>query len=232
MTGKTKSAARRAAAVIEAGAAVRNDGLSNVRAGLGLAGVDRQRDTTFAIARPTGITQDQADALYSESWIAARGVDVVPEHLERGWIEIEIENSDEPEIDDALQRSIDRYKAPIVDAVRQARLSGGALVLLGIDDGGDTADPVNFGGITAIRFAVVVDAFEAFATEIETDPLSPFYASPRRYSVSLSDVGDVQQVWHASRVLRFDGVRLNRRQRRTRRYWGDSILNRALDAVR
>ena len=41
MTGKTKSAARRAAAVIEAGAAVRNDGLSNVRAGLGLAGVDR-----------------------------------------------------------------------------------------------------------------------------------------------------------------------------------------------
>lgn len=135
----------------------------------------------------------------------------------------------------------------IAEAMKKCRASGGGAILIGAVDGvGDPAMPLNEAGLKRIDFLTVLDAREIYPTSYYSDPFAPKFGLPRTYRVqpaivSSGSVPDPSATnvatyafrhVHESRVVRFEGVNVNRWQMRETLGWGDSMLERPWKVLR
>lgn len=74
-----------------------------------------------------------------------------------------------------------------------------------------------------------ISGLSAPATVSSDKPLTKALKSPGRSGIAALDA---LPIIHESRVIRFDGILVNRRQRHERLGWGDSVLNRANEVLR
>ena len=210
------------------------DGYSNAAAFLG---ADSPLMSAGTYLR-SGLTSDPAllTTAYREFWIATRIIDTPAEDMTRAWYTL---TGDIPEEDlEDLKRLEARHsvKQELTDALKWARLYGGALALMVIRGEADRLDepldldrlpPDCFQGLLVLDRAMGVTP----SIELETDLDDPDYGLPMYYTVD-AGVGDSAPMKiHHSRVLRFVGRELPRMEMIRENYWGASELEHIWDEL-
>ena len=165
--------------------------------------------------------------MYRESWLAMRIIDMPPEDMTRAWYRF---SAPLPEEDlESLRRLEARHsvRRELTDAIRWARLYGGSLALMVLRGEEDRlAEPLDpelllpgcFRGLLVLDKAQGIEP----STELEEDLDDPDFGLPKYYTVDLEEQGTVRM--HHSRVLRFTGRELPRREAQRENYWGASEL--------
>ncbi len=177
----------------------------------------------------SGFTRDfeQLTALYRESWLAMRIIDTPSEDMTRGWYRFSAPLSGEAL--ESLRRLEARHdvRREITDAVRWARLYGGALALMVLRGEEDRLEePLDMDLLLpdCFRGLLVLDRAQGIepSPELEEDLDDPDFGLPKYYAVDLEGAGKIRM--HHSRVLRFTGRELPRREAEREDYWGASEL--------
>ena len=204
------------------------DGYSNPLAGLGDASA-LLSGGTYERAAP--LTPSLLTALYRESWLAKRIIDMPCEDMTRGWYTLA--GALPPQRAEDLRRLEARHeiRREITSAIRWARLYGGAcalMVITGQEDrldeplDPDTVMPGSFQGLLVRdRVSGVLPS-----SELEEDLNDPDFGYPLFYDLQLeaSASGPAFLRVHHSRVLRFTGRDLPRGEEIGEMFWGASEL--------
>lgn len=206
-----------------------NDGWVNILTGLGMANRDKRMAGTYGTA--TVLDRVTLEEMYRGDSMAAKVVDTLPNDMTRAWIEYQ--QGDDAEVAQAVMQALDDLgvQSAIREGLSWGRLYGGAVAVLGIDDGQDAEMPVNLNGIKALRFLNVLDRHQVNPGSRYQDPTKPKYGQPEFYELYPLHGGQRTLV-HESRIIRFGGVRLPDRLKELNSGWDDSILNRLFNALR
>lgn len=210
------------------------DGYSNAAAFLG--------DDSPLVASGTFIRSDLTSdpdlltAMYRESWLTMRIIDMPSEDMTRAWYRL---SAALPESRlHTLRRLEARHsvKQEITNALRWARLYGGSLALMVIRGEEDRLDrpletdmllPDCFQGLLVLDRAQGIEP----SPELVSDLDDPDFGLPVSYTVNL-DTEDCRSVTlHHSRVLRFVGRELPRTETVRENYWGASEMEHIRDEL-
>ena len=167
--------------------------------------------------------------LYRENWLAKRIIDTPCDDMTRAWYDLE--TAVEQEQLDKFFKAEDHHnvKQEITDAIRWARLYGGAVAIMVIKGQEDMLDqPLDYDMLMpgCFKGLLVVDkAFDITAgDELEDDMDDPDFGEPLYYDVTVDrDSAETVRIHH-SRLLVFKGRRLPKTEEAMERYWGASEL--------
>jgi phage-related protein (TIGR01555 family) len=208
---------------IEPPKAVRADGWINVLTGLGAAGRDKR---LASVAVPETFNQQTLEDLYRADDIAQKMVDRIPKEMFRAGYEIKAKT---PKIQEGIREYMGRLNADesFRQAIKWARLHGGVGVILGVNDGRQAYEPVDWKGIKSIDWMAVLDRWQLQWRTIQTDLTKPGFGLPLTYQIQSVNAESAQanQEIHADRVIRFEGIEIPSRAFITNNYWGDSVLS-------
>lgn len=207
---------------------MRADGWYNVLSSIGRAGLDKTESTTYQ-ADP--VLDDQLlTALYVGDGLAKKIINLPAEDMVREWLEIE--NDPDHRIIDELDRlRADRH---ILQAIKWARLYGGSILLMGVQDGRELSEPraESVRGIDWLK--VYPESRVNISTaDVVKDPRSPFFDEVELFPVQPYG-GGVTRV-HRTRALVFNGERVPRDALSITTqeiYWGVSELQGVWNRLR
>ena len=194
---------------------IKTDGVENVLTGLGRIGRDATTATTFR--GDALLDQATLEGLYSSSGIARRLIDMLPDEALKNGIEC----------DEMLYRELERLNAfkYLADLAKDARLYGGAIMLLLTKDGEeDLSMPLREAGLQSVERLAVFDRFKCLVTssDYDNDPYSETFGDVLTYNLHLKSGGYLKV--HSSRVIRLDGDRLPSNPFERNNYWHASSL--------
>jgi phage-related protein (TIGR01555 family) len=210
----------------------RLDGWASLITGLG---TDRDRRTSLSFTASL-LSYEQLTHMYRGDDMAARIVELLPgEMLRRGFT---VSIKDDKDASEAVQNRLDELNvvARVERALCLARAFGGAGILLGANDGAlDLAQPLDLDAVRSLDWLTVLDCRELQPAAYYTDPAHPRYGEPSVYEITPSVTTDPKaqnRRVHETRILRFDGVVVTRRQIQENNGWGDSVLQRVHEVLR
>jgi phage-related protein (TIGR01555 family) len=210
---------------------LRVDGLVNVLTGMG----SRRDKSQYTTSTPiVFLTQEELENLYSE-WIPKRIVDIVAEQSTRKGFKVLFggEGAAAEEVAGIEQVIEDLYILENLNlASKNARLFGGAVILLYINDGRPADQPVDFRNIRTVESMEVLDRWQ-IAPVINEESLYD-YSKATHYQIISGDLIRQPQLVkiHKDRILRFDGEWLPYRIRQRNYGWGMSTLQSVYDSFR
>ena len=168
-------------------------------------------------------------SLYRESWIAKRIIDMPGEDMTRGWYTLPLEERRLEELRALEARH--GIRREITDAIRWARLYGGAVALMVIDGHeGFLAEPLDPDTVMPGSFCGLLVRDRLGVTpspELEDDLNDPDFGYPMYYDLQAEAGAPGDRAFlrvHHSRVLRFTGRDLPRAEEAAEQYWGASEL--------
>lgn len=211
------------------------DAFQNVLARLGTGTPNLLESTEYSLQR---MTRDfnTLNALYRESWIVRRIVDVIPSDMLKNWLTITsgIDPAAEKKINMELRRTqlIDKVKR----GLQWGRLYGGALgVMLVKHQGTDLSRPLQLDWIMPGDFAglLIFDRWNGVSpsSELIDDISSPDYGYPKYYTITDPSGGGSVKV-HYSRVIRFVGNQLPYWEETAEMQWGASVVESVFDELK
>lgn len=211
------------------------DAFTNMLARLGAGTPNLLEGTEYTTER---MTRDFAtlNALYRESWIVRRIVDVIPADMLKNWITITsgIEPAVEKKISLALRRTqlIDKLKR----GMQWGRLYGGALgIMLVKHQGNDLTTPLRLDYIMPGDFAgmLIFDRWNGVSpsSELVDDVTDSEYSYPKYYTISDPTNGGMVQIHH-SRCIRFPGNLLPYWEELSELQWGASVIEPVMDDLK
>lgn len=112
----------------------------------------------------------------------------------------------------------------MTNAVSLARATGGAVLLLLVDDGESIENELDYNNLKRIYGVKVYDATEVFPRTINMDYSSYDFGSIITYNVIDSRTGK-NFIVHSSRLIVFDGMETVDRVRSQRNGWGGMVLD-------
>jgi len=197
------------------------DGLVNAYTNLGVSGKDSR---VHARVYSQVITEVDANNLYAGDPMARKLVDRIPYEGTRKWIELL--GADTDLVNDY---EIEFRRLDVINNFRKAwvlaRLYGGAMILVNLDDGADLSEPVDYNRIDRVDSLVVFNRHEMKAgLDINSDIESPNFGMPNYYSL-YSQRNNYEEAIHHTRLLRFDGSYLPTKAFVDNSYWHDSVLS-------
>lgn len=210
------------------------DGFQNFSARLGLGQENMLAQSAYVQGQCLSRDQRQLEDMYRTSWLVGRMVNVVAEDMVRGGIDIRAQwGAEDAGKADELLREHRRTGCPgrLSDAVKWARLYGGALAVLLID-GDDLAEPLDVDGIARGSFKglYVLDRWQVTPGTEMIEDIGPMLGYPAYYTINNQGGLSGQRVHH-SRALRFVGVELPYQQRLSENHWGASVVEQAYDRM-
>lgn len=110
-------------------------------------------------------------------------------------------------------------------AWKDARLYGGAGLLLGIDDGKGHDEPVDFDNIKKINWVTPMHRHDMTVQSIYRDPRHPKFKTPKFYYINGTSE-HAQGLVHNTRFIPFHGAYLPDCLFESNNYWHDSVLNK------
>lgn len=172
--------------------------------------------------------------LYRTNWLAKRIIDMPSEDMTRGWYTLP--PCVPPEDAEALARLEARHgiRREMTDAIRWARLYGGACALMVIRGQEESlSQPLDLDALAPGDFQglLVRDRVSGMtpSPEMEEDLDDPDFGCPRFYDFETEELGRLRV--HHSRVLRFTGRDLPRREELMENGWGASELEHILEEL-
>lgn len=167
----------------------------------------------------------ELSTLFYSDDVAAKLVEKRPEEAFRRGYELFGDGSEELE---AKAEALG-VNAKMQEAITWGRLWGGALLIIGAEQG-DPSTPLQEEKVRDVRFLNVIDRRFAVVASYYDDPLSPNYGQPEIYLVN--GMNGTSTRIHESRVIRFDGVPVDMMKRRELYGWTYSVLQRPYDVMR
>ena len=194
----------------------------------GLAGAKDKSSYGLFLERDS-LDSQILSGLYEQDAIAARVVDrVVDDATREGfYLTGEDETVDFSSVQSELE-DLDALNA-VADAWRWARLYGGALLIMVVNDGSKMDKPLNLEKANKLSSLQVIES--QFVTPVGFNPGlgARAFRRPEWYEISGLNVGaddkGPKRV-HRSRVIRFDGVRVAPNRMIEKNGWGPSVLDR------
>lgn len=218
----------------------RKDGWLNLFTGLGT----RADKTKSTMAVPTGfLTDAEKEIIYADDGLGARIVDLLPEDMmKQGWhyvFENEKEGFDNySKIYNHIFKEI-RANYKIAQALKWARLYGGALILLGVYDGESLDQPLNLNKIKNFENLKIIPRNNVMygTMEFQMNPELPHYGQVEYYPVTFYTGRQYQlQRVHYSRVIELKGIEIPSSEASLIpmefRYWGLSVFQRVQDRLK
>ena len=186
---------------------VRKDSMASFVAGFGLGETVSTRLDRSALAE-----------LYRTNWLARNVVDMYAEDCTAKGVQWLCD----PQKAEVLEREFRRFRIwpALTDALRWARLYGGALLCLDFEDMLPDLPAPLFGKLTSVR---VFDRYEAKActhkllTGVDAGKPAYYDVSPAIYAQTFK--------LDASRAIRFEGAKLPADKAKEEELWGDSTLS-------
>jgi hypothetical protein len=203
-------------------------GWTNLFTGIGVRGQDRKVSTTFSAK--CFMTEQELIDLYVDDGFAKRVVNLLPGDMLRTGFDIE------GDPDELVMARLEEMKAmtDISRLLRWSRLFGGALCVMGIDDGAmDMKEPVNTKQIRNIIFLRTYDRYRVSWTtaDLYNDPKNPKYGKVQVYTIHpLSGLQSFRV--HETRCLVADGVDIPEMARSMNNSWGASALQHCYEQIR
>jgi len=208
------------------------DGFMNFAARLGLGQDNLLARGGYRLSGTVTRNRQTLEAMYRDSWVVGRMVDVVAEDMVRGGIDIQAELP--PGDVDRLQRHARRMGVwtRLSEAIKWGRLYGGALAVILIA-GDDISQPLDVSRIGKDKFRglYVLDRYQVNPSAKRVDELGPMLGYPESYEVVTDHKGGVGARIHHTRCIRFTGVDLPWQQRLVEQHWGMSVVERAYDRI-
>jgi len=210
----------------------------NGLSGLGTGGDKGVAGTPNIFRQP--LSYQELTALFRYNALAAKICDRPAKDMTRaGWtIDDDSDDTDPMREEDRRLQIQQRAR----EAVRWARVYGGALIWVVTDDdiapdrtgSQDLSEPIDLSKIRRVRNLVVLDWYEFSAARYETNPASPNFRKPSVWFVYPRSPGGSSPggMVHASRCLYIRGAALPEIEKATRQGRDDSVLERAWDAIR
>ena len=167
--------------------------------------------------------------MYRENWIAKKIIDTPAEDMTRAWYEIS-SATDQDKIDElAKLEAKHNVKQEITNAIRWARLYGGAAAVIVIKGQEEMLDqPLDFDMLMpgCFRGLIIVDRTDGLypSVELEEDMNDPEFGYPLYYTVNLNTGSNEIVKIHHSRLLLFRGRILPVQEEINENYWGASEL--------
>ncbi len=234
------------------------DGWHNILTGMSIAARDKRESDRLGFEH---LSYTTCMAAYQSSWLAAKIVDKPADDMTReGW---DFEVTDKNDLGDELEDYLEDLDAScrIEQALKWQRLFGGALVLIGANDGQeDLSKPINEAALQSIDYLNVFDPSEARIVTYQDNPAAADYGEPLMWMIQPTILGQekpredrspseakamqgnllipAMQYIHASRVYAFPGVIVSRRFLQQtanpgmNRGWGDGVLARCIKLIR
>lgn len=213
---------------------VRADAFVNNLTGLGVSGRDKRLGA--AIAPPDRFSAGALEDLYAADGMFAKIVDMLPEDMIREWIEYEQADDEEGEVESLVMQWLRDLHAQenLEWAMKMARLHGGSVVLLGVNDGREYDEPLDMDNVQSLNYMNVLDRWQIYpTTHVYRDPTRPNYGKPELYRLAPARHSEATgKIVHESRLLRFDGIRMPDRYSLKQWGWGDPIAGRLWNALR
>jgi len=206
------------------------DNWQNVFTGLGTA---RDKTVFGSFVRLQEITENELTALYHQNDTARKVVALKPQEMMRQGFAVNIEDDTDDKASD-LGQSLRDLEAGVKvrDAMIWGRLYGGAAVIIGADDSGEAAEPLNMDRIATVRFLHVVDKRYLMPESYFDDPLNDkHYGEPATYRV-VTRRGASNFVVHRSRLLLFGGAHTSDEERDKLGSWDHSVIVPMYDVLR
>ncbi len=207
------------------------DSLTNLVSGLGVFGKDKAAHGTFVLEV---LQRQELDAMYRGDWAAGKIVDIPAFDMTRAWRSWQADPKQITAIEKEEKRLGLRRK--IKKAITMARLYGGAAIML--DDGAKSPEqllqPLKVTGRGGLKQIMVVSRYKLTPGENQDDPLQPGYDEPKEWQLNGGASRTIVRL-HPSRVVTFTGNDILEPEVAMGpgdRVWGDSVLQRVLDAVR
>jgi phage-related protein (TIGR01555 family) len=207
------------------------DGLANVLTGMGTSRDKSQYTSTQPLVF---LNQVDLENLYGE-WIPKRIVDIVAEQSTRKGFRVLFggDGAAAEEVTGIEQVIEELYLLEhLMHASKNARLYGGAALLLYINDGRSAEQPVDFSNIQEVEGMEVLDRWQI--APIITEESLYDYSKATYYQIIAGDLINQPQLQkiHKDRILRFDGEWLPYRVRQRNYGWGMSSLQAIYDSFR
>ncbi len=211
------------------------DAFQNVLARLGTGTPNLLESTQYSLQR---LTRDfnTLNALYRESWIIRRIVDVIPSDMLKNWLTIT--SGINPDVEKKLNLELRRTQ--LIDKVKRGlqwgRLYGGALgVMLVKHQGTDLSQPLQLDWVMPGDFAglLIFDRWNGVnpSSELIEDIADPDYGYPKYYTVTDPSGGGSVKIHH-SRVIRFLGNLLPYWEELAEMQWGASVVESVFDELK
>lgn len=188
---------------------------------------DKRTADKYVLPTPN---QLDIDAAYRTSWLARKVIDIPAQDMLREWRFWQAEN-DQIELIEAEEKRLKLHKC-MEQALRWARLYGGAAIIMGINQGTQST-PVNVETLKqgSLEFCHAVTRYELTVAEMDKDPLSPGYRTPKSYRINGGVAGGSVEI-HPSRVIRFIGNEIPDAASMGGDGWGDPVWYTIRDAVK
>lgn len=206
-------------------AMIKGDSMVNVISSLGVEGKAKTPSTRFQ--QPIIFSPLELGYIYSGCGLFRKIVDLPADEMTREWIRI---NGDKDNIFQFYLDKIDCQRS-FGDLARWARLYGGAIIIMGINDGRQLDEPVNLNAIKAVEFLRVVDRSQIFLypQDYYMDPENPKFGQVERYTIRPITYGvpnekSILYRVHETRILRMDGNPMPDWMRRLNWSWGAPVL--------
>lgn len=219
MSKKRKKASKEAPTI--ASQEKRFDGWGNIITGLGIAGRDKAVSGVFRSCAGMNFNFIEMDDLYRADGVTKRIIDIVAaDMIRQGWV---VEGDTDEKVNTYLH-DINAY-CMLTDLIKWARLYGGAIIVMGINDGRPLNEPVDELNIVDVQWLRVYDRWQAqpMFEFMCNDLNSENYGFPDIYSVNDYRTGTTFQVNH-TRVLRMDWNELPPRDKMQNQGWGESVI--------
>jgi hypothetical protein len=198
------------------------DTWTNLLTAMGKAGVDKRTGVTF-IARQR-LDQATLEDLFCQDDLSRKIVARWPEEMVREWVDLQVEG--DTDATDDLIDEFDRLevRAKYEEAENWARLYGGALLVLGAEDGQPFDQPLREQRIASFEYLQVVDRWDATPMGLDIEPGSPRFGEPAYYMLRGG------QYVHNSRCIRLDGNKVPPNVLRETR-WHESVLESVFNTI-
>jgi hypothetical protein len=204
------------------------DGWENFLTGMGRANQDKSVHTTYEF--DGFLDQVTLSNIYMSNGLGARIVDILPDEMLREGFHIE---GDPDELVESRLEEIAGMEE-IEYLLKWDRLFGGALLLMGIDDGSlDMALPVNEKAVKNLIFLKTYDRFQVSysSDDLYQDVTNPKYGKVQFYNIYPNDGTPILRV-HESRCIVLKGRRIPSRSMSLNSGWGISELQRIMTQLR
>ena len=220
----------------EVGGLSRGDSWQNHTTGIGT-----WRDkTTHGHFTPSLLLQDpEILAIVNGSDLGAKMAFKRPEEYFRRGYDLKAKGVDASDVSKLRKMATDlRLDFMLEKAAKWGRAFGGAVVIVGADDGQTPDMPLREEAIRDVKFVTMVDKRYARVRTWYTDPLAPKHGEPQTYWITqvLDGGGPYAQgplvTVHESRVIRFEGQDTDDITKRQLAGWTFSVLQRVYDTVR
>lgn len=210
------------------------DGFANFVAKYGHGAQNQGSHGTYVLAEKLSQFRIRLDAMYRQSWVCGKVVDVYGNHMTRAGIDIS--GSSTPDDVKKLQKALTKTGvwAALNETIKWGRLYGGAIAFIDID-GQDPATPLQLDTVTrgAFNGMRVFDRHQLSPDLNVLVPSGPKAGLPAYYRV----VADPSLAMpsgltiHHSRCVRYQGIQLPRWQAVGEHLWGESVLERMFDRL-